>query len=644
MPLTPQEQNAIVDELLTAAATAGGRAAFNTAFDDLRAECGDLPGFAAFLADANNIVPMALENAARMAISRGLHATLLAKLHSRLPATASAATATVTDGGELQFGTHQGVASPGASLDGDWIETLNEVSPNVGLVIDETGKALGTAFLVGPDLVLTAAHVIWPATDRQVPKPKVDKAKRLWVVFYGRKRKGKLRERREIRVVDDWLEDASPPCGTPPKLALDDGANAGEQLDFALVRLDERIGDEISYIDISSPPRPITNDSLAVYGYPGGSGAKFSIDLLTGHDDQISRLRSNVSTLEGMSGSPCLTLEGKAIGVHEGTVRDAAGALKYNRSVYVGRIRKYFRDLGAADPLASSGRLLRWLPEAVSDAPLKSLSALPTDSVITATRHPVFGRAKFQEWIDAARAEPAKRSALIGGADGAGKTFSVYLLAAKLRRATDLMCVLPPEVIRDADANEIFRRLAEAAAVSLDLSDARTPVRPEAGTLRRDVIPDRLERLQRALTNPGTSNVERRLWIAADFGRGEAVWTAASTLWTELLTQASRRLWIRLVIIASTPARFADFQAILQQPEPPFEEDVQHPDKTMLAEFVDAEIGRRLDDTGRAQARADLDARWTQISAKITPEMQTRAIAHCALAVKEEMVRQELVP
>ena len=653
MALTPQEVIAVMKDLLKATEVPGGVAAFEAAFDELGLERDGVSLFAAYAAAASSRgallnetarVAAALNEAARVAATRGFHAQLKARIQELLPATVSPQGTEVVSEGPTEVGTHQGVVRPGALMERRWVSVLERTFPCVGAVIDAGRNRKGTAFLIDRDRVLTAAHVVWPFVDSAGPQPQPLNDTEFWIEFSDDKAPDPKHALRVVRATGSWLIASSPPCGTPPNFSISEVSKAGENLDFAVVQVDEPIGDELSYLDVASTPPATGSATLAICGYQGGNALSFSIDLLKSHDVGIGRLRHQVSTGEGMSGSPCLTVDGRVIGVHEGEVKDAGGNFLYNRSVYLGRIHEFLKGAGLTEWYKAGGAT-RWLPESMSIEPLKALGTLPFATTIPWRRHPTIGRDAFQQWIkDAATPDAHRRIALVGGADGAGKTFSLQLLGAQLRRETDVLCVITPEVARAATAQDVFTRLNKAAMID-DRDGGRTSpgaLRPDAGLLRHDVVPNGLDRLQRALTDPYTGKIARRVWLAIDFGRGDAAWLPAAEIWKEILTQAAPRRWMRLVIIGTEPTRFAaDLRSMMiQEDEPPFEEEVKHADEQAILDFLDIDIGGRLNSQQRQDIRERLRQTLRRIAQDHRPELYTTAAMYCLLTAKSETVRR----
>ena len=197
----------------------------------------------------------------------------------------------------------------------------------------EKAPTYGTGFLVGPDLVLTAAHVVASLMDGDVPRAGSEQDAS--IEFHNQlEGAGMWPVRSRLRPSPDWLISKSPQDG----MGAQSGGNPPEQtakaLDYALIQLSEPVGSSIGVVDIVDPPHPHKSDRLTVIGYGGGSECLYDDHVIEEHDLVSHRIHHEVSTVEGMSGGPCLDGDGRAVAIHEGSVKVAAPP--YNRAVALG--------------------------------------------------------------------------------------------------------------------------------------------------------------------------------------------------------------------------------------------------------------------------------------------------------------------
>lgn len=621
-----------IDALMRAIVKAGiTPEAFGSAFDRVRPTDGSVPRYASIRAASQNDEALAMESAARRAHQKSFFLQFSDQLTRRIPMAEAEREALASgDAVKTLVGEHQAIFQDEGLQDVAWARVVTKVAPVTALVRDHgtAPAARGTGFLIGPDLLLTAAHVVWSLVDYDVvpPKEHADSSTRLTVEFHDPLLADSLGRPRVVRVVRKWLFATSPPCGKPPNLTLNDVSLAKANLDFALIRLAERIGDEVPFLDIADPPAPHSRDSMAIVGHTGGSACKFHVHWLNLYEQDSQRLQHKANTASGMSGGPCLTVAGRVLGLHEGVARDNGGVAIYNRSVYLGPV---YAKLKAAFPAQARDRL-SWLSDEDGAEPLRRV--FRNGGPPGRTRHPVFGRAEFQEWIDEARApRTARPVALISGADGAGKSFSVAILRNKLRGSSDVLVHFPPEICRSIRMIELLSRLFACISDPFPRLPDTAGLRPEAGILRHDIVPNAFDELERTVLRDG----DRRLWVSADFGRDQGWLSGSADTWTEFLSQAAKRPWMRVVVIGIAPSRQADFLTLLSSPERPFTEQIRHVDAALLADFVNSQIAGQLDTEDKAHIRGRLIDEWTARAAGIAAEKTTIEAVRCAIRFKD---------
>lgn len=168
------------------------------------------------------------------------------------------------------------------------------------------GKALGSAFLVGPDLVLTCHHVACDANGKLMPD--------LEFHFYALDRP--FDNAPEIARPASLIA-SSPPFGTYPKTPWVLNADADNALDYALIKLNRRMGDRPPVQLADSDYQDDVPRSAFLFGFPGGNEMK--VDVSTGVQPQQpgSRFLHDLNSVGGMSGGPFLGSSAKVIGLHE---------------------------------------------------------------------------------------------------------------------------------------------------------------------------------------------------------------------------------------------------------------------------------------------------------------------------------------
>ena len=223
---------------------------------------------------------------------------------------------------------------------------------------DLSPPAVGTGFLVGPDLVLSNWHVVRRAID----SPSTGK---------------ELRFRFDLRTGGDAAEGIgrmvraaesgtvvlrSRPAGGV-ELPGGSGEPSMQQLDYALVRLAERVGDDLVSGSASSARRghmtlrrtmsqPAANASLMVLQHPMRGPLQFAMGMVLGPNETGSRLRHSAATQRGSSGSPVLDPELGLVGLHNGARSGSARAAQtFNTAVPLAHIVDDLVDAGLTELL-----------------------------------------------------------------------------------------------------------------------------------------------------------------------------------------------------------------------------------------------------------------------------------------------------
>lgn len=223
----------------------------------------------------------------------------------------------------------------------DAVQFVERMTTALGRVclIRIAGNDIGTGFLVGPDLLLTAYHNLTNVIGGDMDADSV-----LFVFDYCTKDR-QVMEGPKVGLFpgtgDDpraWLIDASPPT----QLEWDENREpdietetSPEYLDFALVRLAERIGDQPSLFGRTrgcfslnaarSPYNFPKGAALMIVGHPRSSTFSvtaspqiFSLepDSVIKRNPNNTRVRYRTNTMKGSSGSPVLSVQWELVAMH----------------------------------------------------------------------------------------------------------------------------------------------------------------------------------------------------------------------------------------------------------------------------------------------------------------------------------------
>jgi hypothetical protein len=222
----------------------------------------------------------------------------------------------------------------------------------------QNGNNVGTGFLIGPDLILTATH------NGGSPHSEITA-----LFDYA------VNERGEINPGSTYPLFGDPIAASPP----------GE-FDTMLLRLKDPVGDQEAghgvqrgWIDLGDgnlDPRP--GSPIAVFQHAEGGPLKVSMntDGIAHLSPDGRRLFHRTDTLPGSSGAPCFDNDWRLVAMHH------ARSLQLNEGIPVSRIRRWLEEIGHWDavnvaPPKSS-------PIAIGQIGLPKKSAFPLDTEIKA--------------------------------------------------------------------------------------------------------------------------------------------------------------------------------------------------------------------------------------------------------------------
>lgn len=354
----------------------------------------------------------------------------------------------------------------------------------------------GTGFLVGPQALLTAGHVIAILVDSN-GKELDDSHKAISVEF---DQYSGLHRRSMVKVAAQWLIGYSPkhplededPSKQPfvydgaPETGFDD------HLDFALIRLADPIGRERGFYRLNSNQKPQV----------GGIGAQVTLfqhpenqDMLVamGHAMALwpnrfqTRLQHDANAQPGSSGGLLVDNKFQPVALHQLGVKNSAGKAIFNGAIPTFCIAAN-HDFGKA--LEITGLDPLW--------------------EIATTGEPVVGREKFQRAVHNC-ITGARRILLVSGEAKSGKSFSTKLLRAMLGNAEHCVVVFSAAEMENEPqrlALQILKRIALSATVTElpSVRDAQTTVE---AWIRDTLFPEFASRLR-------SSANQRIIWLVID--------------------------------------------------------------------------------------------------------------------------------
>jgi trypsin-like peptidase len=425
----------------------------------------------------------------------------------------------------------------------------------------------GSGFLVGPQAVLTAGHLLAPLID-ELGRERPGSAELVTVEFDYIA--GVARPTSSL-LAEEWLIGFSRahPSEQPGVSILDfdqtDPAGFDAALDYAIIRLEKAIGSvRGSYsLDKQRFPRIAgnANNQLLVFQHPAGQTMKSSTGAGTQlwPDNFRTRLRHNANTMSGSSGGLVLDADLEPIALHQCGLEDEHGNAIANGAIptaCIAAIGHDCRSIVGFDPI------------------LRTLSG-----------HAVLGREEFQRLVLTAAA--GERPLLVvRGEAKAGKSFSKEILKTQLAGPEHLFVELGASEI-PADAFDLARLILgklHSGEEALDLSPPS-----EADTARdawiRDVLfPGFLEGLRSAAG-------ARILWLVFDDLEKRTLPNASSRRLLERLYQDIRSApFLRVVLIGLAGS----------VPAAPHEAVAYDTARDFLQEEVEEYLSRRMVEAGRA--------------------------------------------
>jgi Trypsin-like peptidase domain len=431
------------------------------------------------------------------------------------PAGGTAPSAAVGEGsaalGDEPVGALEAITSPPGGLEDPRavVQTLLDAMWRTAMIEIE-GKARGTGFLVGRDLLLTAAHVIDP--PRWQPEPRPDVMARFDYILDP----GSSLAETGLRVPVTDLLTASLPTPAEAGDATGEGNAPAEHLDFALLRL----GFEVPPVDDRGVPRPRGDYALDPGEYNfAGSPILIIVQHPLGDTQRVTWIRTAAerkghdtrityggNTLQGSSGSAVIDPRGRLVALHH------YSTVRRNQAVPVSLIRRALDkgNFGHLFARSEHGPARAAAPAMGIGDPFRTTAFTGRAFV---NRFPLRDRLREMAVNDA-----AVRMLTIGGEPGSGMSYSYLLLSYIAGKAK-----VYPELQRVAPDGLVVLKLDLASYVRVDVAE-------RAGRVVRDLLDDlglsypgeawaQISRdasaLARVLRN-GLRGSDRQWWIFVD--------------------------------------------------------------------------------------------------------------------------------
>jgi hypothetical protein len=199
-----------------------------------------------------------------------------------------------------------------------WASRLEQTERRVCRVELE-GNALGTGFLVGPDTVLTNWHVAEIANT-------AGKLDQLGCRFdYQVLPDGRVEPGQLVQLQPGGCIDSSPYSAAEKTARPDEPLPGPAELDYALLRLATRIGDQQvagaprGWIALPKAVLPLPADApILIVQHPEGAPMKLAMDTqaVIGLNGNGTRIRYRTNTEGGSSGSPAFSMDWDLVALH----------------------------------------------------------------------------------------------------------------------------------------------------------------------------------------------------------------------------------------------------------------------------------------------------------------------------------------
>lgn len=429
--------------------------------------------------------------------------------------------------------------------------------------VEVSGKrpTSGTGFLVGPDLLMTAWHVIGDLlepippqeSDQQRPwcthRPRAGTAGEIEVVFDnvrlltrdGQELTLNRRKIKRIRVAREWFV-----CGRPvpqPSNRLPHPASFEDNLDYALLRLGQSVVRENGHLPWERCELPRKEGArLWIFQYEGKEPLIWDNQTYSGtYGDGQERFYYTVNTKRGASGGPCLDNEFRLVGMHLAGWKAKLPKVKAaNLGVPIMKVYDHLRStLGNLPPPLQQGVAVR------------RMRSEPYSAIV--------GRWDFQSLIWTEFVLGQARILTVSGVDCG---FFAYILDSMLPPSNNLVVIVGAESIAKEPAETVHQVLmselgpAGSADPLASAPEHQPPgsvleLRSTAGALSQDHLVPRL------LDHANNLRAGRTVWIVLDQLDRVHIDKPASDYLYLLYRQAANKPWLRFVLLGFRGERAA---------------------------------------------------------------------------------------
>jgi len=222
-----------------------------------------------------------------------------------------------------------------------YMKGLAAIGRQIARIEIPEGTEAGTGWLVAPNLILTAYHVVEKIHKKANGLDHDD----LFLRFDYTSTNANFRS---CVVKEDWLIDHATYSVNDLQPSLQEPATP--ELDYALVVLAENVGHDVM-IDgsnrgwIEVPEHPIAmsaDDFVMIPQHPDGRPLELAFGALLQYNKAANRVKYDTNTEPGSSGSPCLDISLQPFALHHAS--GPAKTLDYNQGVPLREIIKLMKQ------------------------------------------------------------------------------------------------------------------------------------------------------------------------------------------------------------------------------------------------------------------------------------------------------------
>jgi hypothetical protein len=423
----------------------------------------------------------------------------------------------------------------------------------------------GTGFLIGPDILITAWHVVdgllqptaHPAASGLTHQAIPGSVGRIQILFdkvrlpTGRGSELTLGPGTKVEVAQNWFEGgALPPMPINQLPAPHAFAN---HWDYALIRLARSVGRERGFIPFELSDPPPTDGRLWIFQFPLAWPLQYDTDLVKGsygHSRErfyYDRLNSDY----GSSGGPCFDIHFRLVGMHLAHALNIGGG-PANFAVPITKILNHISTTIGGLP-----------------APVQGVAALHR---LRNRPLPVVGRWDFQNLVWTELVPGTNRVLLVSGPLGRGKAYLADILDSMLPPSGHLVVTVSADGFAKEPAPNVHAILSAKLGPLQSVAPTLAPIAPSVSALRSTPAALTKDHLAETFVEHADQRRAGRLvWIVVDaLDQVTIDGSDAGEYLYQLYRSTAKFPWLRFVLLGfrGDVAAFGDAQKLVGRYSP----------------------------------------------------------------------------